>query len=290
MILILIFGLLIISSSEAFIASQIANQEASRSMGFIEQTKITSVNFISDNSATIKIYNSGLNSVVVSCAVVNQNKATLDTCEAPLGIPKNKSANFIVTLQNGSEFIQNQQSQFKIITAKGNTMNYNATYNSSITVMPSHIHSQNPLLPPVKPDLGKVSMFGFGWATTSSLIVGITAFIYSSVAGFLLLVNRRNTLPKELILLFLVGGDILLLPPVEWLSNNFFSFSSVSFQALLILMTIFLLFCACNIGKLLYHHKRGKAATFFFLLVMTLFFSFVTAIGIDFASYPMPIG
>jgi len=98
-------------------------------LGNAEELKITSLEFNGNNMATFTIKNFGSNDVMIDSAKINGQPAALKITEQPSTIiPKHASANFLITLEDGSQFNLGEQYQFTIVTTKGTPINYTATY------------------------------------------------------------------------------------------------------------------------------------------------------------------
>jgi hypothetical protein len=117
-------------------------------MGNYEAVSITEIVFSSSNSSTLTIRNEGYTTSIINSAYINGAAALLDTCQAPVGIPKNNAVNYIVTLSEGSQFNPNTEYTFKLVTTKGTSIVYSdVAYDpASVIIGPSHVHSSNPII------------------------------------------------------------------------------------------------------------------------------------------------
>ena len=265
-------------------------------MGSAEQVSIMKVEFNSNDSATITISNTGSSTVKITLTYVSGQTAILDTCEAPLGIPKHYTVNYIVTLPNANQFNPNAEYQFKLITTKGNVLIYPATFDpSTVITVPSHTHSLNPIIVPNPPNPSDVaypfeytnkSLFSLGEQQTVSLVWSIAGAIYAVIAVSLVLVNRKKKISKELALLFLVDGPIFLLLPLFWLKG--ISFGTIWAQAIMFLFLGFLTYSVYHIGRLQHNARGDKAGTFTLFLAITVILSFITVFWAT--TEPMTIG
>jgi P pilus assembly chaperone PapD len=96
----------------------------------VEQISIKNFDFASNNSAVVTIQNSGSSTVAMVSAKINGETATLEPNGIQTGIvPKGTSVSFTVTFKTAANFSSGETYQFKLITAKGNTMPYTVTYN-----------------------------------------------------------------------------------------------------------------------------------------------------------------
>ncbi len=102
-------------------------------MGNAEQASITNVQFLSSTEVVATVANTGTNSVTLSSATIDGNPATLAfyTPSTSLVITKGTSATVSITVATtvpAQTFSDGAQYTFNIITAKGHTLVYTATY------------------------------------------------------------------------------------------------------------------------------------------------------------------
>jgi P pilus assembly chaperone PapD len=110
--------------------------ESSQSIGTnwmsdtVEQLSVTHFEFSSNNSAVVTIRNSGSYTATLVSAKTNEQAATLDpTGMQTDSIPKGTSVNVTLTSKAETPFGSGETIQFKLYTAKGNVIQYTATYN-----------------------------------------------------------------------------------------------------------------------------------------------------------------
>jgi archaeal type IV pilus assembly protein PilA len=97
-------------------------------MGNAEQVSVSNAQFTTDSSVTLTVRNTGGATVTISSATVDgKNTVTLNPV-APLNVGKGNSTDVSITLTSGT-FNPGSQYEIKLITAKGTTVVYTATYN-----------------------------------------------------------------------------------------------------------------------------------------------------------------
>ena len=87
-----------------------------------EEVKITNVDFVDATTATLTIKNTGSSAVVISDAYVG---TTLDSAAV---LPITMQPNTADTLDVTGVYAAGQSYQFKLVSSKGNTFVYTATY------------------------------------------------------------------------------------------------------------------------------------------------------------------
>ncbi|MGA3060506.1 MAG: archaellin/type IV pilin N-terminal domain-containing protein [Candidatus Bathyarchaeia archaeon] len=98
-------------------------------MGNAEQGSITNAVFTSNTSVTLTVQNTGSNTITIQSATIDSNTATL-TPITTATILKGASGSFNVTAIGGT-FAAGAQYTFNLLTAKGHTLTYSATYNTN---------------------------------------------------------------------------------------------------------------------------------------------------------------
>ncbi|MGD0203302.1 MAG: archaellin/type IV pilin N-terminal domain-containing protein [Candidatus Bathyarchaeia archaeon] len=98
-------------------------------MGNAESASITNVSFTSNTTVTVTVQNTGTNTVTIQSATIDGNAATL-TPVTSANILKGATGSFTVTAASGT-FASGAQYAFNLLTAKGHTLTYTATYSVS---------------------------------------------------------------------------------------------------------------------------------------------------------------
>jgi len=98
-------------------------------MGNAEQASITNVTFGNNFSAVVTVQNTGTNTVTITSASIDGNNAGLVALAgSSVNILKGASDSFNVTALGGATFTSGAQYAFNLLTAKGHTLTYTATY------------------------------------------------------------------------------------------------------------------------------------------------------------------
>ena len=97
-------------------------------MGNAEQVSVSNVVFANDHSVTLTIRNTGGATITISTATVDGTAATTLTAPTDLNVAKGASKDFTITVASGT-FHAGAQYELKLVTAKGTTVVYTATYN-----------------------------------------------------------------------------------------------------------------------------------------------------------------
>ena len=99
-------------------------------MGNAEQVSVKNVVFNNATAVTLTVQNTGGATVTLSSATIDGNTATLAfaTPSTSLNIPKGNYGYAGITLATGN-FAAGAQYELKVMTAKGTTVVYTATYN-----------------------------------------------------------------------------------------------------------------------------------------------------------------
>jgi flagellin-like protein len=103
-------------------------------MGSTESAQITNVSFISNTAMNVTVQNTGTNSVTIQTATIDGNSATLTTVlntPASFVVAKAGTGYFIVTPAGGATFQDGAQYSLQLITAKGHTLVFTATYSTA---------------------------------------------------------------------------------------------------------------------------------------------------------------
>ena len=98
-------------------------------MGNAEQASITNVTFTSNTAATVTVQNTGGANVTINSATIpglTVQSFAVQTGSNP--IPKGTTTTFLLTLAAGSVFTNSAQYTINLLTARGNTITYTATY------------------------------------------------------------------------------------------------------------------------------------------------------------------
>ena len=101
-------------------------------MGNAEQASITNVSFVTVGTTlemNVTVQNTGTNTVTIQSATIDGNAATL-TPVTSANILKGATGSFTVTAASGT-FASGAQYAFNLLTAKGHTLTYTATYSVS---------------------------------------------------------------------------------------------------------------------------------------------------------------
>jgi archaeal type IV pilus assembly protein PilA len=99
-------------------------------MGNAEQVSVSNAQFTSNAQIALSVRNTGGATVTLTSATIDGN--TVVMAAAPgytLNVGKGNSTDITLTLASGSSFIPGSQYELKLITAKGTTIVYPATYN-----------------------------------------------------------------------------------------------------------------------------------------------------------------
>jgi len=101
-------------------------------MGSTESASITNVQFAGNALATATVSNTGTNSVTIQSATIDGNSAVVGpfVTGGSMVITKGGSAQFNITAPSGQTFNDGAQYTFNLITAKGHTLTYTATYSA----------------------------------------------------------------------------------------------------------------------------------------------------------------
>ncbi len=102
-------------------------------MSSTEQTSIINVQFVGTNEVVATVQNSGTGSVTIASATIDGYSATV-AAYAPsttLTIAKGSSGTVSITVIGAQTFSDGAQYQFSLLTAKGHTLTYTATYNAN---------------------------------------------------------------------------------------------------------------------------------------------------------------
>ena len=179
-------------------------------MANVEQANITHVRFVDGAPAgeTVKVtvHNLGVKSIVtIQQAYANGTKATNINSEQAVAIPKAASLEITLTYPNGT-LVYGNQCQVKLVTAKGTSIVYSLTYDSTCTsaydplvddIIPTPIPLQGTDL---APEL-KLTSFQAMVLCATSVIAAIAVVGACLLANYML--NPKNR--KELfVLLFFV--------------------------------------------------------------------------------------
>jgi len=100
-------------------------------MGNAEQVSVSNAQFTSTTSIALTVRNTGGATVTLNSATVDGSKATMAPL-APymdLNVGKGNSTDVTLTLIGATTFNPGSQYELKLITAKGTTIVYPATYN-----------------------------------------------------------------------------------------------------------------------------------------------------------------
>jgi flagellin-like protein len=101
-------------------------------MGSAEQASITNAQFTSNATVILTVQNTGANTVTITSATIDGNMATLApyTPTTTDAISKGTTSYFSITLV-GTTFQSTAEYTIKLLTARGNTIVYTATYTGS---------------------------------------------------------------------------------------------------------------------------------------------------------------
>ena len=99
-------------------------------MGNAEQVSVTNAVFTSNTVVSLNVRNTGGATATLNSATVDGNTAVLAPNGSPAGnVAKGTSASFTVTLSGAATFAPGAQYEIRMVTAKGTTIVYTATYN-----------------------------------------------------------------------------------------------------------------------------------------------------------------
>jgi len=99
-------------------------------MSSAEQASITNVQFLGNNEVVATVQNTGTNAVTIASGTIDGNTATI-AAYAPsttLVIDKGASGTLSITVAGAQTFTDGAQYTFSLVTAKGHTLSYTATY------------------------------------------------------------------------------------------------------------------------------------------------------------------
>ncbi len=101
-------------------------------MGNTEQSSIANAQFTSSTTVVLTVVNSGSNTVTISSATVDGNGAVVAAYSpsTSLAIAKGTTSYLVVTLVGTSTFQNTAEYTIKLLTARGNTIAYTATYST----------------------------------------------------------------------------------------------------------------------------------------------------------------
>ena len=120
----------VISVGVVYVGILTKPQIIGNNFGVVEQLKITNVDFNSSNIAIVTIRNSAQISSTINSAWIDGQIATLESDkDSTATILRGTSANFTVTIKDGSQFSLGEEYLFKLVTAKGTSISYTAIYN-----------------------------------------------------------------------------------------------------------------------------------------------------------------
>ncbi len=97
-------------------------------MGNAEQVSVSNAVFTTETTAVLTVRNTGGATVNLSSATVDGTAVTL-TGPAEYAIAKGDAEDFTITLGGTATFTPGAQYEIRLITAKGTTVVYSATYN-----------------------------------------------------------------------------------------------------------------------------------------------------------------
>ena len=99
-------------------------------MGNAEQVSVSNAQFSSNTVVALSVRNTGGATVTLTSATIDGNSVVMNPAVGyTLNVGKGNSTDITLTLGAGSTFIPGSQYELKLITAKGTTIVYPATYN-----------------------------------------------------------------------------------------------------------------------------------------------------------------
>ena len=99
-------------------------------MGNAEQASVSNTVFNAPNQITLTVRNTGGATVTLKSATIDGSGVTLTPATGyTLNVQKGNSTQIILALGSGSSFNPGAQYEIRMITAKGTTIVYSATYN-----------------------------------------------------------------------------------------------------------------------------------------------------------------
>ncbi len=101
-------------------------------MGNSEQASITTLTFNNVTSATVTVQNTGSNAVTITASgTIDQTSVTVTSATGgSMVVDKGQSGSFVITAPTPG-FVDGSQYTFSLVTAKGHTLVYTATYSVS---------------------------------------------------------------------------------------------------------------------------------------------------------------
>ena len=99
-------------------------------MGNAEQVSVSNAVFADNTEVDLTVRNTGGATITINSATVDGASATLaPITNADNNVAKGASADFSVTLKGAATFSAGAQYEIRLVTAKGTTVVYTATYN-----------------------------------------------------------------------------------------------------------------------------------------------------------------
>jgi hypothetical protein len=177
-------------------------------MGVVEQTSITNVRFVegapAGDTVKVTVRNSGANTVAIALGFSNEIKATNINSGQAFIIPKGSSLEITLTFPNGTLVFGTYQ-QVKIVTTKGNTVEYSLTYDSTCT------SQYNPIVDDVSPTpiqeiASTLDQFWTPYLTTVVIVFsGVAVFSVLGACKLAHYIMRPKNKTELFVLLFFVS-------------------------------------------------------------------------------------
>lgn len=101
-------------------------------IGNAEQVSVSNAVFTANNVVRLTVRNTGGATVTINSATIDGNSTALTSLASPasMNVAKGGSGDFSLTLASGSAtFVPGAQYEIRLVTAKGTTIVYTATYN-----------------------------------------------------------------------------------------------------------------------------------------------------------------
>ncbi|MCW3995262.1 MAG: hypothetical protein NWE98_03820 [Candidatus Bathyarchaeota archaeon] len=94
-----------------------------------EQVSIANAVFTNNRQVTVTVRNTGTATITLNSATIDGQSVKLDSAGTPDGdVAKGTSVEFTLTLGETFTFVQGAQYEIRLVTAKGTTIIYAATY------------------------------------------------------------------------------------------------------------------------------------------------------------------
>ncbi len=98
-------------------------------MGSAEQASITNAQFTNNSTVVVTVQNTGANTVTINSATIGGNGVVMSP--TTVAIPKGTTGTVTLTVTAANEFVTTAEYTINLLTARGNTIVYTATYTGS---------------------------------------------------------------------------------------------------------------------------------------------------------------